>query len=142
LVIAHALGFGIYSERIVQMLESSEHWEDIGYVVRRGDFTAGSQIQVERPKENSLTIISEKSDFEEIVYSRVYDSLEKEVEAVAASIKSDIADGLRPDDVLVVTVTQNSTSPIWKLHYCEQIFYPIIYIVILSVSGTSQKKAV
>src|SRR5262249_9727314 len=57
LVAAHALGFGIYGDRIVQMLESPDHWEDIGYVVSEGDFVEGSRIKVERPIENSLPII-------------------------------------------------------------------------------------
>jgi superfamily I DNA and RNA helicase len=104
LVSAHALGFGIYGDHIVQMLESRDHWEDIGYSVKTGDFIAGSRIEVERPKENSLAIVSEYSSFEEIVKAGVFANMDKECAAVAKSIASDIADGLQPDDVLVVTV--------------------------------------
>lgn len=104
LVAAHALGFGIYGDRIVQMLESRDHWEDIGYTVKEGDFVTGSRIEVERPKENSLEVVSDLSGFNEIVKATVLADPDKEIQAVAASIASDIADGLEPDDVLVVSV--------------------------------------
>lgn len=110
LVSAHALGFGFYGERIVQMLESSEHWEDIGYVVKEGEFVEGSKIRVERPKENSLTMISDVSGFDEIVKASVASSLEDEIEAVAKSIKTDIKDGLNPDDILVVSVDDRNAK--------------------------------
>jgi superfamily I DNA and RNA helicase len=104
LISAHALGFGIYGDRIVQMLESPEHWEDIGYVVKKGTFVEGSETEVERPQENSVSIISDNSKFEEIVRATSYGSIEQEIEGVTTSIKSDLADGLQPEDVLVVTV--------------------------------------
>lgn len=110
LVAAHALGFGVYGERIVQMLESAEHWEDIGYVVKEGEFIEGSTIRVERPKENSLTMISDANGFDEIIKASVASSLDAEIETVAKSIKSDLDDGLQPDDVLVVSVDDRNAK--------------------------------
>lgn len=110
LVSAHALGFGIYSDRIVQMLESREHWEDIGYVVKQGDFTPGSEIKVERPRENSLTIISDNSDFDEIIKPRVLQSIDDEMDSVARSIKDDLEDGLSPEDILVACVDDRNAK--------------------------------
>jgi superfamily I DNA and RNA helicase len=104
LVSAHALGFGVYGDRIVQMLESRDHWEDIGYTVKAGDFVAGSRIDVQRPEENSLAIVSEHSSFGEIVKAAHFTGLDDECVAVAQSIERDIADGLQPDDILVVSV--------------------------------------
>ena len=104
LVSAHALGFGIYGDHIVQMLESREHWEDIGYKVKAGEFVAGSKIEIERPKENSLSVVSEHNDFEEIVKTFVYSSIDEECAKVAKDIADDISDGLEPDDILVVSV--------------------------------------
>ena len=52
LVTAHALGFGIYGE-IVQLLESKEHWEDVGYEVISGDFSVGTDVKILRPEQNS-----------------------------------------------------------------------------------------
>ena len=82
IVTAHALGFGLYGEKIVQMLESSEHWEDIGYIVREGNFQSGANIRIERPKENSLTMISDRSGFDEIVQSRSFENLKSEIDFV------------------------------------------------------------
>lgn len=103
LVSAHALGFGVYGTP-VQMLESKEHWEDIGYVVKAGDFVPGSVINVERPKENSLEIVSERCSFDEIVKAQAFKSPVDEIASVAESIAKDIADGLCPEDILVASV--------------------------------------
>lgn len=103
IVCAHAIGFGIYG-RIVQMLENKEQWEDIGYTVLKGDFTEGSETIIQRPESNSLTIMSEHFKPQEIIQSYVYGTYIEEVQTVAASIKKDIDDGLRPDDILVICV--------------------------------------
>lgn len=104
LVVAHALGFGLYGPRIVQMLESPEHWEDIGYEVVEGEFEEGQLIKVERPKENSLAIISDISGFDEIVQVRNFDTLDSEVSNVVSDIINSLRDGLKPEDILVVSV--------------------------------------
>jgi superfamily I DNA and RNA helicase len=103
IVCAHALGFGIY-DHIVQMLESKEQWEDIGYNVLEGDFSEGSETIIERPASNSLSVMSEFQKPSDIVQSYIYDTLEQEIQSVASSIKKDIDDGLRPDDILVICV--------------------------------------
>ncbi len=104
LVCAHALGFGLYGERVVQMLENREHWEDIGYQFIKGDLVEGAPVEIERPAEYSLSTISDSQAADVIVQATVYDEFYQEVESVAASIKGDIEDGLRPDDILVVVV--------------------------------------
>jgi superfamily I DNA and RNA helicase len=104
LVCAHALGFGIYGERVVQMLENREHWEDIGYSVQSGDFTEGSLIEVERPVEFSLPTISEYYSPEEIVQSFVGESFDDEINYVTSRIAEDIRGGLRPQEILVTVV--------------------------------------
>jgi superfamily I DNA and RNA helicase len=112
IVCAHALGFGIYSEHIVQMLQNKEHWEDIGYVVNEGsfvsgstgDFVEGSAVVIERPEENSLKSISEASGLEEIVKAASFDSPIEELNFVATQIEKDIGEGLRPEDILVIVL--------------------------------------
>jgi superfamily I DNA and RNA helicase len=110
LVCAHALGFGIYGSSIVQMLENKEHWEDIGYQVVEGDFVEGSEIVIQRPADNSLAIISEAQDKNEIVQAFAYDDFSDEINIVAESIKSDLEDGLRPDDILVIVVDDRNAK--------------------------------
>lgn len=102
LVCAHALGFGLYGKRIVQMLENKDHWEDVGYEVVRGDFTEGSHTIIKRPKENSLDVISSSQTPQDIVQASVCDSFEEEINLVVKSIVKDISEGLLPEDILVM----------------------------------------
>lgn len=110
LVCAHALGFGIYSKRIVQMLENKEHWEDVGYKVIKGSFVEGSETLIERPDENSLTTISRLSTFDDIVRSKAYEKPDQEIESVVRGIKEDLEEGLRPDDILVIAVDDRNAK--------------------------------
>lgn len=103
IVCAHALGFGIYG-RIVQMLENKEQWEDIGYTVIKGDFSEGSETIIQRSEANSLTTMSEHLKPWEIIQSSVFGAYLEEIQSVAASIRKDLDDGLRPDDILVICV--------------------------------------
>lgn len=103
LVSAHSVGFGIYSERIRQTLENSEHWQDLGYEVVKGDFTEGAAVEILRPTRNSPSSISQKSTIDQIVSCHVYTDLAQEISATVQAIVSDIKEeGLSPEDVLVV----------------------------------------
>ncbi|QDV69028.1 hypothetical protein Poly24_27420 [Rosistilla carotiformis] len=110
IVCAHGLGFGFYSERIDQMLENQKHWEDIGYRVVSGTFEEGEKIVVERPEDNSLTVISDISGLDEIVKGYVATNFQDEVRYVVDNIASDIADGLTPEDILVVSVDDRNAK--------------------------------
>jgi superfamily I DNA and RNA helicase len=104
LIAAHALGFGLYSDQIVQMLENREHWEDIGYQVINGDFRTGSPTVILRPDENSPLSLSKHEAKDNIVRQFVAPSIEKEVEWVVQEISQFLADGLRPEDILVISL--------------------------------------
>lgn len=110
LVVAHALGFGLYGKEIVQMLESKEHWKDIGYNEPNVDLQIGVEVAIERPERNSLTIISERNTINEIVKVSQFESLSDEVKYVVDGVASDIADGLRPEDILVVCVDDRNAK--------------------------------
>jgi superfamily I DNA and RNA helicase len=102
LLTAHAVGFGIYGKKIVQMLESPEHWRDVGYEVVEGDFLAGSMTRIERPVENSLTVMSDNASFAELIIVSEFNEMNEEVNSVSESIKNDLNEGLNPEDILVV----------------------------------------
>lgn len=110
IVCAHALGFGIYGPKVVQMLENKEHWEDVGYIVHEGDFVEGSNTVIERPEANSLRIVSDAFQKENIVSVEVFSSFDEELDFVASSIIKDITDGLRPDDILVEVVDDRNAK--------------------------------
>ncbi len=111
LICAHALGFGIYGKKIVQVIEDMDYWEDIGYLVKEGVAISGSIIKVERPEENSITFISTFYKPEEIIRVEVCQNLEKEIERLVYLIKRDIeVENLNPDDILVITVNDYSAK--------------------------------
>jgi superfamily I DNA and RNA helicase len=104
LVCAHAMGFGIYGKKIVQMLENREHWFDLGYEVENEDLRAGELTRIRRPRENSPSSISDSSSANEIVVGNVFRDFSSEINAVVKAIKHDIeVDGLEPDDILVIS---------------------------------------
>lgn len=103
LVTAHAIGFGIYGE-IKQMFDSKEYWENLGYKVLEGNFQEKDQMVINRPKENSLQVISDHFKKNDIIKYEVFDSFPDEIEFVTSSILNDLKDGLLPDDILVIAI--------------------------------------
>lgn len=106
LLVAHALGFGLYKDDgiHVQGLEDAEHWEDLGYVVNKGDFSIGSQVIIERPENNSPLSILQYEKPAEIIQTFAATDLVKEAEWVSNNIISFIHDGLKPEDILVIAL--------------------------------------
>jgi superfamily I DNA and RNA helicase len=103
LVCAHALGFGIYGPRIVQMLESKEHWEDFGYQVTKGEFISGQEIVIERPEENSPSSISKDNSINQLIEVQVFSEFSEEIDYVVGQIVKDISEeGVSPEDILVI----------------------------------------
>lgn len=103
IVCAHAIGFGIYGPRIVQMLESKEHWEDLGYKVTSGKLKSGETVRVDRPEENSPSSISQHQTIDQIVSAHTFADLSAEADWVAAQIAADIRDeGVSAEDILVI----------------------------------------
>jgi superfamily I DNA and RNA helicase len=104
LVCAHALGFGIYGKKIVQMLENEEHWKDFGYIVVKGKLSEGEIVEILRPRENSPSSISINNKIDSIISMRVCNSAAEEIEQAVAQIVIDIkTEGLQPEDILVIS---------------------------------------
>ncbi|AVK83601.1 hypothetical protein C3943_08465 [Lysinibacillus sp. B2A1] len=105
LVTAHALGFGIYSDILVQTLENKEHWEDVGYKVNNDEIVAGELIEIERPLSNSPLSVSRYCTSDEIIQYYSASNFDDEVGWIANEIESSIKnDGLRPDDIIVISL--------------------------------------
>lgn len=103
LVTAHALGFGIYRD-IVQLLESREHWQDVGYeVVSEGEFAVGRPVRILRPEENSPINLQAQPQKPLIAHYEA-NSLQSEIEWIAEEISEFIGGGLQPEDLLVVAL--------------------------------------
>lgn len=110
LVTAHSIGFGIYGDKIIQMLDEPDYWNDIGYKLIKGQFKEGEQIVIERPKENSLETISKHFKKEEIVKFQSHKDYGDEIRQCVQNIINDIELGLLPDDILVVVVDDRNAK--------------------------------
>lgn len=105
LVLAHAIGFGIYNDKIIQKLESNSHWEQFGYTVRKGECATGDSMEIFRNSENSPLIISEKQKPDEMIIKKSFDNLENEINWVCDEIINNIeVDLLKPEDIVVISL--------------------------------------
>lgn len=103
LVLAHAIGFGIYNTPIIQMLENKEHWTDLGYEVIQGNCNQDDRMVISRPEENSPLTISKKQKPEELIKYYTAEGMDDEVKWLCNSIQNDIEyEKLNPEDILVV----------------------------------------
>lgn len=116
LVCAHAVGFGIYGPKIVQMLESKEHWDDLGYVVSSGELVSGHRLRIDRPEENSPSSISRHQSVDQLVTVSIFSSLHAEVAHVVSKIQQDIREeGIAPEDILVICVDDRNAQGYFKV---------------------------
>lgn len=102
LVVAHSLGFGIYRE-IVQLLESRDHWQDVGYVVESGEFKVGQDVRIMRPAENSPVSLDE-SMAGPIIQCKVATNYAEEIAWIVDGIRGFLAGGLQPEDIVVIAL--------------------------------------
>jgi superfamily I DNA and RNA helicase len=110
LTVAHALGFGLYGPRIVQMLEERQYWESLGYQIVSGELQAGSDLEIKRPKENALTTISKYYQIKDIVRAFAYKDYIEEIRETVKLIIADIQDGLLPEDILVIVADDRNAA--------------------------------
>lgn len=110
LLCAHAIGFGIYGPKIVQILESKEHWQDFGYEVK-GELIFGTQVTIERPQENSPSSISTTNNIDQIIDCRTFQDFPEEVSFVVESIRKDIeTQGIPPEEILVIAADDRNAN--------------------------------
>ncbi|MFW5489561.1 MAG: DEAD/DEAH box helicase [Desulfovibrio sp.] len=114
LIAAHALGFGIY-DTIVQMLESEEHWNDVGYNVVQGRCQAGSSVSIERPETNSPLSIKNYEGSGDLIDTYVASDFDDEIEWVSNGILGFIKEGLSPEDILVISIDDRNARTYFSL---------------------------
>lgn len=114
LVTAHAIGFGIYSDVMVQMLENKEHWEDVGYIVEEGDCKPGQKTVILRPAENSPLSISSLQTPKQIISWHVAEDFAAEIDWAARCITELIGEGLRADDIMVIALDDRAARSYFR----------------------------
>jgi superfamily I DNA and RNA helicase len=107
LMLAHAIGLGLYSKRgCVQMLQSQESWNAIGYEISKGELKRNSKVEIFRPSENSPNRISEiyKGD-QSLVTVNVFNDRVNELKWISESIKKDVEEqGVAPENIVVISL--------------------------------------
>lgn len=106
---AFALGFGLYGDKIVQMLESNDHWEDLGFKVVNGDSSTGSTMKIVREEKNSPILFDAKFPKHENIICNYFEDISKECKFIADSVSDDLKQGLTPDDIVIICVDDRST---------------------------------
>lgn len=117
LVLAHAIGFGIYNDILIQSLENNAHWNDLGYRVVQGKCVSGDKMIIERPAENSPLSISKDQTADELIVVNSAANVENEIAWVVDQIEKAIKiDKLRADDIMVISIDDR-----WAKRYFTQI---------------------
>ncbi|OAK17195.1 hypothetical protein CN554_13170 [Bacillus wiedmannii] len=120
LVTAHALGFGIYNDKLIQSLENNYHWRDLGYKVIEGNSKPGDTMVIERVRKNSPLSISQHQAAEEIIKIFSAKGFNEEIEWVCDSIEKSITEeGLRPDDIIVICLDDRHNKKYFELISAE-----------------------
>lgn len=105
LVTAHALGFGIYSNKLIQLFDDPDLWKDVGYKIVSGSLTYGNEVVLERKEEASPNIYPPST--EENIICRSFSTKDEEADWIANSIEQNLnEDELSYKDILVI-VLQN-----------------------------------
>ena len=107
LIIAHALGFGIYNDELIQCFEEKLSWEEMGYIVEKGECKDGEEMIIYRPKENS----PRNNNVEDCLKIESFEKFDEEVKFVCNSIENDIKkEGLRPEDIMVISLDDRNAK--------------------------------
>lgn len=103
LITAHALGFGLYSDKHVQKLENAMHWKDVGYIVDdTQSFEVGSSVVVKRDHNNSPLSIYKYESPKDLIQTFCANNIDQEVDWICSNIKNAMDDGLKAHDILVI----------------------------------------
>lgn len=115
LALAHALGFGIYHDPIIQMFDDPLMWEDIGYTVKRGQLKENSTVALSRKNISTPKYFEDLLNKDESIKVKKFDTLEMQYSWIAQEIRKNIEqDELDPDDILIVLPDTYSAKSQYK----------------------------
>ncbi len=124
LVAAHALGFGIYrygekkeAKGLVQMFDSPQLWEDIGYRIKDGELNSGSPVTLQRTDETSPKFLEDHSQIDDLIRFIPFKDEQAQSNWLVHEIKENLEkDQLRHDDIIVINpdplTTREKVGPI------------------------------
>lgn len=112
LVVAFALGLGIYNDKILQMPEDNSHWEDLGFIITKGNSQIGDDMIINRPEENSPINIADKNNV--TIKSFEGNQIENECNYVVGCIRRDIENGIPPEEILIISLDDRNARKYFK----------------------------
>lgn len=103
LTAAHALGFGVYHQPMIQMFDYPELWGEIGYEVIDGDLKENHPVKLSRSSHSSPALLSGHNSTQEILQVGKFQSATEQAEWIAEQIEKNIKeDEILPSDILVI----------------------------------------
>lgn len=115
LVMAHAIGFGIYNDKLIQMLQNNEHWEDLGYEVVEGNSKDNDHMVIKRRTECSPLTLNKFNSPDDIIEVYSAENFSQELMWVCDEIDKAInEDKLRPDDIIVISIDDRNSKNYFK----------------------------
>ncbi|MBS1489659.1 MAG: DEAD/DEAH box helicase [Bacteroidetes bacterium] len=107
---AHSLGFGIYREkpeddRLVQFFDDPKLWSDVGYEVKEGAMTAGSNVTLARTEKSSPPYLERNlnNDIDDIIQFRQFETKNDQAKYIAHEIKKNLDDDeLLHKDIIII----------------------------------------
>lgn len=116
LVGAFALGLGIYNDKIIQMPENSDMWEDLGFEIEQGGYTQGDRMVISRPDNNSLIVSDEEIDPKESLQCKSFpDRIEECNYIISEIVKNITEEELLPQDILVICLNDRYTKEYFRM---------------------------
>lgn len=103
LTAAHALGFGIYREPMIQMFDTPELWGEIGYEITEGELQEGSNVKLSRSQHSSPALLKGHNTDNEVLQLKKFSSLAEQAMWIAEQIEKNInEDEILASDILVI----------------------------------------
>lgn len=103
LTLAHAFGFGLYHDPLIQHFADPKLWEDIGYEVLKGELKYNARVSLKRSADSTPSFFADLLNPEDVIQFQYFRTREEQYKWIAERIKENITDEeLDPDDILVV----------------------------------------
>lgn len=100
---AHALGFGVYRDSLIQMFDYAPLWEEIGYKSLAGEIREGKKAILTRTPETSPDFLHNHSPLDDLIQLNKFESEEAQAEWLVGEIEKNLnEDELRHSDIIVI----------------------------------------
>jgi superfamily I DNA and RNA helicase len=115
LMTAHAINMGLFrSGGVLQGVSTKKNWEDLGYVVKAGDFAAASvaakkSVTITRGAATSVHPINQrnfaqKESVGDILKCQTFVTEAAEIAWITEQVSNDLKQGLNPNDIMITAV--------------------------------------